>query len=183
MHKFHPPQPPRSFPARPLPLSRPPALLSAPPYRDLGLSQRRRHVQVLRDHHVSEVVSVLHAPDRQPVDVVDRQRAGQLDLDVFALVPAERLQGAHFVGDLDAEGGGLGAVAHPEVGVGAGAVVVQVGDVEGLGVEDADVVRAEAVGQTLELGEDAGFWDLQVGRDEHLAEVHLEEVVNCNCKD
>lgn len=90
------------------------------------------------------------------------------------------------------------AVAHPEVGIGSGSVVVQVGSVrerrwrqsleeylkcigwalnshvECPGIQHADVARTESVGQALELGQNPRLGHIQVGWDEHLAEVNLE---------
>jgi len=43
---------------------------------ELGLPQRRRHVQVVGDVDVAEIVRVLHAPDGQPIDRVHRQASG-----------------------------------------------------------------------------------------------------------
>ena len=48
---------------------------------------------------------------------------------------------AALVGHLHSERGGLRAVADPEVGVRTAAVVVEVGDVERLRVQDLDVSR------------------------------------------
>jgi len=46
---------------------------------------------------------------------------------------------------------GLRAISDPKVGVRAGAVIVQIGDIEGLGVQDADVSGSQAVRQSLEF--------------------------------
>ena len=70
-------------------------------YGNFGLAERWRHVQVLRDEDMPEIVPVLDAPDGQPVDVVDRQRPGKLDLDILPLVAAQRIQRSHFVRNLD----------------------------------------------------------------------------------
>lgn len=45
-------------------------------HSDLGLSQRRRHVQILGYDDVSKVVTILHTPYGQPVDVVDGKVTG-----------------------------------------------------------------------------------------------------------
>jgi hypothetical protein len=55
------------------------------------LSEGWRHVEVFRYPHVTEVVSVLDAPDSQPVDVVHGQVPWQLYFDVLPLVPSEWL--------------------------------------------------------------------------------------------
>lgn len=63
---------------------------------EFGLAQGRRHVQVVRDVDVAEIVLVLHAPEGQPVDRVHRQAPGQLDLYVFSLVGLQRFQAENF---------------------------------------------------------------------------------------
>jgi len=58
-------------------------------HSDLGLSEGWRHVEVFRYPHMTEVVSVLDAPDSQPVYVVHREVPRQLYFDVLPLVPSE----------------------------------------------------------------------------------------------
>lgn len=77
------------------------------------------------------------------------------------------------VGHFDAEFVGLRAISNPEVCVGAGAVVVKVGDVESFGVQDADVPGAQTVRQALELGQHPRLGNVQVRGDEHISEVDL----------
>ena len=60
-------------------------------YSDFGLAEGWWHVQVFRDHDVSEIMSILDAPHGQPVDVVDGQVVGQLDLNVLTLVASQGL--------------------------------------------------------------------------------------------
>lgn len=69
-------------------------------YRNFGLAERRRDVEVLGDYDVAEIVAVLHAPDGQPVDVVDRQRARKLYLYVGSLVALEGFERTQLVGNL-----------------------------------------------------------------------------------
>jgi hypothetical protein len=70
-------------------------------YRDFGLSESRWNVEVFGYEDVSEVVSVLDAPDGQPFNIVDRERAWKLYFDVFTLVASQRVQRSHLVGYLD----------------------------------------------------------------------------------
>lgn len=123
------------------------------------LSQSGRYVQILRYVHVSKVVSVLHTPNPQPIDVVNRQRTGQLYLDVFALVPVQWFQRVHLVRNLnetavtpklsnrelfylDAVSVRFRSVPNPEVSVRPSTVVMQVRYVKRLRVQYADVVRS-----------------------------------------
>lgn len=59
-----------------------------PTYRYFGLAECGRHIQVFGNEHVTEIVPIFHAPNGQPVDVVDCQISGQLDFNIFALVSA-----------------------------------------------------------------------------------------------
>jgi len=57
-------------------------------YGELVLTQRRRQVQILRDHDVAEILPVGDAPHRDPINVPHGHVARKLDLDVLALVLA-----------------------------------------------------------------------------------------------
>lgn len=70
-------------------------------YRNFRLAQCRRHIQVFGYEDMSKVVSVLHAPYRQPVNVVNGQTAGQLNLDILALVATQRVQWSYLIGYLN----------------------------------------------------------------------------------
>lgn len=61
-------------------------------YRNFGLSKSRRNIEVLRYQYMPEVVLVLHAPYRQPINVVHRQVARQNDFDVFPLITLQWCQ-------------------------------------------------------------------------------------------
>jgi hypothetical protein len=61
-------------------------------HSDLGLSEGWRYVKIFRYPHMTEVVSVLDAPDSQPVYVVHSQVPRQLYFDVLPLVPSEWLK-------------------------------------------------------------------------------------------
>lgn len=50
---------------------------------------------------------------------------------------------------------------------------MQVGDVKGLRVQDADVARPQAMGQALEFRQDARAGRVQTGGDEDVSEVYL----------
>jgi len=80
---------------------------------------------------------------------------------------------AQFVGDFDALRVGFGSGADPEKGVGRGAVVVQVGNVERLVVQDGHRSRAQAVAQTLELGQLLRRRRIDAARKDQRAKVHL----------
>lgn len=146
-----------------------------PTYRYLRLSQCRWNVQILRDVNVTKVVPIFDAPHRQPIDIVYGQIAGQLNLDVLALVASQRFQRANFVRNFDTHDVRLGSVAYPEVCVRPGTVVVQVRDVEGFRIQDADVARPETVGEPFKLGQNAWLGNVQARWDEHFAKVDLEE--------
>lgn len=87
-----------------------------------------------------KVMPELHAPHGQPVDIVDSKQSRKLDLYIFSLVTPQGVQGAHLVGHLDSKCGRFSPVAHPEVGVRSCTVVMEVGDVERLRVQDTNVV-------------------------------------------
>lgn len=61
-------------------------------YRNFRLTQCRRHIQIFGYEDMPKVVSVLHAPYCQPVNVINGQAAGQLNLDILALVATQRVQ-------------------------------------------------------------------------------------------
>lgn len=83
---------------------------------------------------MTKVVPIFDAPDGKPVDVVDGQVSGQLNLDVFALIPPQNFVASEFVGNFHAHDVGPRSVADPEVGVGPCTVVVQVGNVKCFGI-------------------------------------------------
>lgn len=58
---------------------------------------------------------------------------------------------------------------------------MQVGYVERLGVQHANVAGPQAVRQALELRQHSRPGRVQTRRDEHVAEVHLEEIKKLNC--
>ena len=80
----------------------------------------------------------------------------------------------HLIGYFGAVGVRLGALADPEVGIGPGAVVVQIRNVEGLAVEDRYVVAAQSVGQPRKFRQHAHRRDVHVRWDVHRAKVYLE---------
>lgn len=121
-------------------------------YRNLCLSECWWHVQIVWYENVPKVVPILDTPNGKPIDVVHRQIAGQLDLDVFALVAAQRLQWADLIGHFSAHDVWLRTGSDPEIRVRPGSIVVQIGNVEGPGVQYADVGRAESVRQSFEFG-------------------------------
>jgi hypothetical protein len=77
------------------------------------------------------------------------------------------------VGHFDAEFIWQRAVSNPEVCIWTGAVIVQVGDVERFGVEDADVSGTQTVCQALELGQHPRLGHVQVSWDEHISKINL----------
>lgn len=83
---------------------------------------------------MSKVVTIFDAQDGKPVDVIDGQVSGQLNLNIFALIPPQNFIATEFVGNLHAHDVGRRSIPDPEVGVGPCTVIVQVGDVECLGV-------------------------------------------------
>lgn len=56
-----------------------------------SLSQSWRHIQVFWYENVAKVVPVLNTPHRQPINIVHRQAARQLNFNIFALVATQRL--------------------------------------------------------------------------------------------
>lgn len=59
---------------------------------------------------------------------------------------------SEFVGYFHALCVGLAADSHPEKSVGSGTVVMQIRDVESLGVQDGDTARSQTVSQSFEFG-------------------------------
>lgn len=68
------------------------------------------------------------------------------------------------------------ALAHPEEGVRCGPVVVKVGDVKRLGIQECDVTRAHAVGKTTQLTDLALHGQFDVSGHPQTAKVHLDGI-------
>ena len=66
-------------------------------YRKLILAECRGDIEVFRDGDVAKVLAEAHAPDCQPINVSNSQIAWQLDLNVFALVPAQFLRSKQLI--------------------------------------------------------------------------------------
>lgn len=81
---------------------------------------------------MSKVMPILDAPYSKPVDVVDGQISGQLDLDVFSLITPQDVVASEFIRNFNAHDVWHRAIAHEEVGVWPGSVIVEIRNVEGL---------------------------------------------------
>lgn len=145
-----------------------------PTYRYFCLAKRWRNVQVLRNVDMPKVVPIFDAPHGQPIDVVYGQVTGQLNLNIFALVASQWFQRAHLIRNFDTHDVRFGAIAHPKVRIRPGPVVVEVWDVECFCVQNADVTRAEPMGEPFEFRQYTWLRYVQARWDEYFTEIDLE---------
>lgn len=120
-------------------------------YRYFGLAQGWRYIQILRYEYMAKIMTILYTPYSQPINIIDRQGAGQLYLDILALIATQWLQGTNLIRNLfpqkkavvicllmrwgflfrlmiqvylDAHNVGLRVISHPEVGVRCSTIIV-----------------------------------------------------------
>lgn len=144
-------------------------------YRNFGLSKSRRNIEVLGYQYMPEVVLILHAPYRQPVNVVHRQVPRQNDFDVFTLISLQWCQTVEtkifarfslivilrtlskghapfpLVWHFDTKRGRLWPVPNPEIRVRAGTIVMKIRYVKSFAIQNGDVPATETVGQPREF--------------------------------
>lgn len=81
----------------------------------------------------------------------------------------------HLVGYFDAVGAGLRTLANPEVGIGTSAIVVKIGDVEGLLIQDRDVIATQSVGESIKFRQYFWHWHSDVARHHYGSQIKLEQ--------